>query len=96
MSEWLGIGILLAFSLGLSLFMRLEGKERPRVPDELQVWHRQAPTEPNEPTYVERRVVQLPSRGFKAARWVEQRRVRRKADDELVEVLPERPFRPGV
>jgi len=96
MSEWLGIGILLVFSVGLSLFMRLEGKEQPRVPDELRVWHRQTPAGPHEDTYVERRVVQLPSRGFKAARWVEQRRVRRSDDDTVVEVLRERPFRPRV
>ncbi len=94
MSQWLGIGILVGFSLALSLFMRLERKPRPEVPAELRAWSRAAARPEPDDTYLETRVVELPGRGFKAARWVQQRRIRRTSDQSIVEVLPERPFRP--
>jgi hypothetical protein len=89
-TAWLGIAILLAFSLGLNLFMRLEVKPRAAIPDHLRSWTR-LPTEGlAEGLYVERRVVELQRRGLNGPRWVEQRRVRRLSDDAIVEVLEER------
>jgi hypothetical protein len=93
MSQWLGLGILVLFSVALSLFMRLESKHRPPPPEPLRHWARLDGVTPAGDAYVELRVVQLQSRGFRAARWVEQRRVRRVSDGAIVEVLPERPFR---
>lgn len=94
MSQWLGIGVLALFSLGLSLFMRLERKPQPQPPEHLRRWGRVA-SMPDGATYVERRVVELPRRGFGRSRWVEQRRVRRASDDAILEVLGEQPFRPN-
>lgn len=93
MSSWLGVGVLVLFSIALSLFMRLEAEPKASIPDELRRWTR-LPGETTD-TYVERRVVELARRGFRGARWVEQRRVRRASDHEIVRVLQERPFRRG-
>lgn len=93
MSKWLGLGVLVLFSVALSLFMRLERKPRPPLPEQQRRWARVQPSKPADETYLERRVVELPGRGFRGTRWVEQRRVRRASDDAIVEVLPERPFR---
>lgn len=95
MSRWLGVGVLVLFSLVLSLFMRLERKPRAQPPERLRVWSRLPQPSSTGDTYVEHRVVELPGHGWRASRWVEQRRVRRASDDEIVEVLPERRFRVG-
>lgn len=95
MSDWLGIGILLAFSLGLSLFMRLERKPPPEPAPELRVWTRVESSDLPPDITLERRVVQLEARGFGASRWVEQRRTRRTTDGAIVAILDERPFRPS-
>ncbi len=90
MTAWLGIAILLVFSLGLNLFMRLEVKPRAAIPDHLRNWTRLPTDGLAEGLYVERRVVELQRRGLAGPRWVEQRRVRRISDNAIVEVLEER------
>ena len=93
MTAWLGILILLAFSLGLNLFMRLEKRPAVALPDELRQWTR-VPCDGISPElYLERRVLEVERRGFGSRRWVEQRRLRRHSDHSIVEVLEERPFR---
>lgn len=94
MTSWLGVAILLAFSLGLNLFMRLERKPQAKVPDELLRWTRVTDSELPEGHYLERRVVELEGRGFTGARLVEQRRIRHSSDDRIVEILQERAYRP--
>lgn len=95
MSAWLGIGILLAFSLGLSLFMRLEREPKPEPSPELRIWTRVESSDLPPGIYLERRVVTLEARGLRGSRWVEQRRTRRVSDDAIVAILDERPFRPS-
>lgn len=93
MTAWLGIGILLAFSLALNLFMRLERKPRPEPAPELRVWRRVESADVPPDLYLERRVAQVHAGGLRGSRWVEQRRTRRITDDAIVTVLEERPFR---
>lgn len=92
MTTWLGIAILLAFSLGLNLFMRLEGKPEASIPDHLRNWTRIPMDGLGEGLYMERRVMELERRGLTGPRWVEQRRLRRISDDVIVEVLEERGY----
>jgi hypothetical protein len=89
---WLGLAILLVFSLGLNLFMRLEIKAPAPLPEPLREWTRIAAPHVPADCYLERRVVQV-ERRFVGSRWVEQRRVRRVSDDSIVAIEKERPFR---
>lgn len=93
MTAWLGIVILLGFSLALNLFMRLEPKAKATVPEALRDWHPVPRTDLAEDLYEERRVVSLTGRAFLGTRWVEQRRLRRRSDQAIVEVLSEVPYR---
>jgi hypothetical protein len=89
--NWLGIAILLAFSLGLTLFMRLEpGKPRKRPP-QLGEWQRRegAPGEP-EAAYLERRLWLYDGGWLRPHRLVEQSRVRAESDGRILRALPER------
>lgn len=94
MTTWLGIAILLAFSLGLNLFMRLEGKPEASVPDHLRHWSRVPADGLQDGLYMERRIVVLERRGLTGPRWMEQRRVRRISDDVIVQVMDERAYSP--
>lgn len=94
MTAWLGIVILLGFSLALNLFMRLESKPKATVPEALRQWHPVSRAGLAEDLYEERRVVSLPGRAFSGPKWVQQRRVRRRSDQTIVEVLQEVPYRP--
>lgn len=88
---WLGLAILLVFSLGLNLFMRLEVKAPAPVPEPLRQWTRTPSPHLPADCYLERRVVQV-ERRFLGPRWVEQRRVRRISDDSIVMIEKERRF----
>ena len=59
MNAWLGIGILLAFSLALNSFMRLEFEPRPEPGPELRVWTRIESKDLPPDLYLERRVAQV-------------------------------------
>ncbi len=90
MTEWLGIAILVLFSLGLSLFMRLGGRDEQReLPKDVGLWVRE-PGSPDGDTYCERRALLKEGGLFKKTRLIEQRRRRRVADGKIVDVLPER------
>ncbi len=90
METWLGIAILVLFSLGLNLFMRLEPRERHReLPDHLGRWVREDAT-PAAETYTERRALLVAGGLVRKTRLIEQRRIRRTSDGEIIEVLPER------
>jgi hypothetical protein len=90
--KWLGVAILLGFSLALNLFMRLELKPRAQLPPELRDWRRLPADDTEADHYVETRVVEV-ERWFGRKRWLEQQRVRRVADGEILEILPERRYR---
>ncbi len=90
METWLGIAILVLFSLGLNLFMRLEPREsRRELPDHLGRWVREDATSSAE-TYTERRALFVAGGLVRKSRLIEQRRIRRTSDGEIIEVLPER------
>lgn len=93
MTAWLGIVILLAFSLGLNLFMRLEGEPTAEPAEELRRWRRVPGAAPRSGAYLEHRVIYHERRWLPSRRWVEQRRLRRESDGAILEVLEERPFR---
>lgn len=97
MSSWLGIGIFAAFSLALTLFMRLERRPSPPLPSNLGRWEPcgepAARATDGVPVYEERRLWLYERTLLGGTRLVEQRRVRRAVDHEIVEVLPERPVR---
>ena len=90
MAEWLGIAILVAFSLGLNLFMRLERREKQRdLPEHLGRWVRD-PTEVEAEIYSERRALLVAGGLLRKTRLIEQCRTRRSTDGEILDVLPER------
>lgn len=89
--SWLGIAILLALSLGLSLFMRLEpGKPRQR-PAQLGQWRRDdGASEATESAYLEKRLWLYDGGWLRPHRLVEQSRVRAESDGRILRTLPER------
>jgi hypothetical protein len=89
--NWLGIAILLAFSLGLSLFMRLEPTKPRKRPAHLGEWQRQDgdPGESKD-TYLERRLWLYDGGFLRPHRLVEQTRVRAQSDGRILRTLPER------
>lgn len=88
--NWLGIAILATFSLGLSLFMRLEPGKPRRLPKGVGQWQRSDDASEGEGTYVETRLL-LHERGWlRRHRLVQQCRVRSEADARILRVLPER------
>lgn len=99
MSSWLGIGIFVAFSVVLTLFMRLERRPGGSLPPNLGRWERygepSAGVEDGVVVYEERRLWLHDAKLWCGSRLVEQRRIRRASDHEIVEVLPERPVRKG-
>lgn len=96
-SSWLGIALLATFSLGLSLFMRLEWNKAPREePPDFERWVRcDESVSGSVDTVVERRVLRVERGWLRRRVLVEQRRVRRLSDGVIVKVLPERRSRVG-
>jgi hypothetical protein len=95
MSNWLGIAILLTFSLGASLFMQMHtGRLRKReLPADLGRWTtgkkgEQPPPSGGAPT-LESRTLLIEGGLFRRHRLIEQRRLR-DANGEIVAILPER------
>lgn len=90
MAAGLGIGILVLFSLGLNWFMRGQRLPQLQVPEDVGRWLRctEDPAAPG--TYWERRVLVNAATLTSGAHLVEQRRLRREADGEILEVRPER------
>jgi hypothetical protein len=90
MAAWLGITILVFFSLGLNWFMRGARGRALHLPKDLGVWVRGPTSEPTPPgTYWEQRMLLIPGTLFKRASIFEQRRLRRTSDGEILEVRPE-------
>ena len=90
MAEWLGIAILVVFSLGLNAFMRHERRETQRAfPAHLGRWVRDA-TVTSAGTYFERRALVVNGNLLRKTRLIEQRRERRVSDGEILQVFPER------
>jgi hypothetical protein len=97
MATWLGICILVLFSLGLNWFMRGQGKmATPSLPPELGEWRKCARAE-HEPegSYWECRTLLRPGSLFVRAYLFEQRRLRRASDGEILEVQSERRIKRG-
>ncbi len=96
MSSWLGVGILVCFSLGLTLFMRLDfGRSSVELPRDLGRWT-VVPGESDSGhpgAVVERRVLLVEGGLFRRHRLVEQRRARMADTGEVLLVLPERTLR---
>lgn len=93
-TQWLGIAILLAFSLGLSLFMRLDfsrGAKR-SLPPNLGNWEPcpEAPEGESEGILEERRWIVIEGGLFRKHQLVEQRRTRRLHDGEILRVAPQK------
>lgn len=88
--SWLGIAILTLFSLGLSLFMRLERGAPRELPADLGQWKRDEPPADGGATYQERRLWFQEGGWFRPHRLVEQTRVRRASDGKILQTLPDR------
>jgi len=89
--SWLGIAILTVFSLGLSLFMRLERPVPRRLPANVGQWGREGSARDDEAsTYRERRLWLYEGDWLRPHRLVEQIRVRSEADDRILRTLPDR------
>lgn len=88
--NWLGIAILATFSLGLSLFMRLEPGKPRRLPKGIGQWQRSDDASEPDGTYEETRLLLYEGGWLRPHRLVQQRRVRVEADARILRVLPER------
>jgi hypothetical protein len=91
MADWLGVAILVSFSLGLTLFMRLDFSTRRELPKDLGRWQvLPGETWPDHPgARVERRVVLVEGGLLRRHRLVEQRRVRSETG-EVLAIMQER------
>lgn len=96
MAAWLGIGILVVFSLGLNWFMRGSRVAALELPPDLGVWVRCEDAE-HKPsgTFVERRVLLQAGSFLARPHLIEQRRLRREGDGEILQIWPERRLLPG-
>lgn len=93
MAAWLGIGILVLFSLGLNWFMRGQRSAELVLPDDLGTWIRCTNGEPAAlGTFWERRVLLHSGSLISRPYLFEQHRLRREVDGEILEVRPERKF----
>ena len=91
MAAWLGICILVLFSLGLNWFMRGQRSASPDLPPDLGEWLRCSVGEADVAgTFWERRQLLNPGSLLVRPHLVEQRRLRRESDGEILEVRPER------
>lgn len=91
---WLGICIFVLFSLSLNWFMRGPAGREVALPKDLGEWGRSdaqggGPSE----TFWERRTLLVPGSFLRRPHLVEQRRLRRQCDGEILEVAPERRIR---
>jgi hypothetical protein len=89
--SWLGIAILAVFSLGLSLFMRLELPAPRRLPSDVGRWQRDAQRKSDgDASYRERRLWFYEGGWLRPHRLVEQIRLRAKTDGRILETEPDR------
>jgi hypothetical protein len=89
--SWLGIAILILFSLGLSWFMRFERSLPRRLPEEVGHWQRDDHRGGDaDGTYGEKRLWFYEGGWWRPHRLVEQARIRDQSDGRIVRTLPER------
>jgi hypothetical protein len=88
---WFGIAILAAFSLGLSLFMRLERAAPRRLPRDVGHWQRgDDRPEDGDGAYSEARLWFYEGDWLRPHKLVEQTRIRAENDGRILRTLPER------